>query len=108
MNHFQNTQVRFSDYQIDLPREDFPGQRFQQYLPFLTRFANHRIRNNLMILSQGRIMRNNTSAIRKLPRELRRMLGSFLMFTPDYIQMLDNRELIRLFGCRMIEYYVRH
>lgn len=108
MNHFQNTQVSFSDYQINLPREDFPGQRFQQYLPFLTRFANHRVRNNLMILNQGRMIRNNTSAIRNLPRELRMMIGSFLIRTPDSIRELDNQGLIRLFGRRMLEHYVRH
>lgn len=102
MNHFQNAHLHFVLNVHSLPEELVRGQLFQQYLPLLTRFANHRVRKNLMILNQGHIMRNRISAIRKLPRELRMMLGSFLMFTPNILSTFNQVKLNHLFGNNII------
>jgi hypothetical protein len=60
-----------------------------------------------MILNQGRIKRNSAVPIRKLPRELRMMVGSYLMISPERIEALNQNELIAMFDYHLIETVLR-
>lgn len=101
--HFQNSSISVDFFNYTFADEEIIGRRFEQFLPILATLVNHPVRRSLLVLNQFKTQRNTNNPLRKLPKELIRMVGSFLAFQPDTIRGLGKDRLIEIFGEDMIQ-----